>query len=172
KVHDDWQQKQLASAAAGAAGAAAGAADAAAEAANTDTASDPIGDLMAETDAALAPPLPARCNAGPYIVFFDWDSARLTPEAKSVLDNAIDAYGSCGGANVRVAGYTDTSGTSSYAAGLSQRMASSVTNYLVTHGVDATRVNTTAFGESQLRVPTADGVREIQNRRVEITYGG
>ncbi|OYX65981.1 MAG: flagellar motor protein MotB, partial [Sphingomonadales bacterium 32-64-17] len=38
-------------------------------------------------------------------------------------------------------------------------------------GIPAARISTEAFGETQNRVPTADGVRELQNRRVEVTYG-
>jgi outer membrane protein OmpA-like peptidoglycan-associated protein len=38
-------------------------------------------------------------------------------------------------------------------------------------GVAAGQITGEAFGETQPRVPTADGVREAQNRRVEVTYG-
>jgi OOP family OmpA-OmpF porin len=70
-----------------------------------------------------------------------------------------------------VAGYTDTSGTPKYNLGLSQRRADSVKAYMTSHAVPATQISTEAFGETRLRVQTADGVREVQNRRVEITYG-
>ena len=48
------------------------------------------------------PPAPpsAICNKGPYIVFFDWDKSDITPEAASILDSAVTAYGNC--ANVPV----------------------------------------------------------------------
>ena len=49
--------------------------------------------------------------------------------------------------------------------------ASSVRSYLTSHGVPDTVITSQAFGETMPRVPTADGVRELQNRRVEITYG-
>ena len=42
--------------------------------------------------------------------------------------------------------------------------------YLTSHGVSDGRIADLAFGETRTRVPTADGVREAQNRRVEITY--
>ena len=38
-------------------------------------------------------------------------------------------------------------------------------------GIPDARITSEAFGEANPRVPTADGVRELQNRRVEITYG-
>jgi outer membrane protein OmpA-like peptidoglycan-associated protein len=70
-----------------------------------------------------------------------------------------------------LAGHADRSGSTQYNVGLSERRNTSVTGYLTGKGIPATRINSQAFGESQNRVPTADGVRELQNRRVEITYG-
>jgi outer membrane protein OmpA-like peptidoglycan-associated protein len=55
--------------------------------------------------------------------------------------------------------------------GLSQRRNASVRTYLTSHGIPDGAITSQAFGETMPRVPTADGVREPQNRRVEITYG-
>ena len=68
-------------------------------------------------------------------------------------------------------GHADRSGPASYNVGLSQRRNDSVRGYLTTHGVPDGVISSQAFGETMPRVPTADGVREPQNRRVEITYG-
>lgn len=118
-----------------------------------------------------APPPPPVCNKGPYIVFFEWDKSDITPEAATILDNAVSAYANCGTAAVMLAGHADASGAKTYNVGLSQRRNTSVTNYLTGRGIPAARISSEAFGESQLRVPTADGVRELQNRRVEVMYG-
>ena len=123
-----------------------------------------------------APPPPAPiaqtvCNKGPYIVFFDWDKADITPEAATVLDSAITAYGNCASVPIMLAGYTDRSGTERYNMGLSERRNGATRSYLTSHGVPDETIASQAFGESSPRVPTADGVRELQNRRVEITYG-
>ncbi len=117
------------------------------------------------------PPPVAMCNKGPYIVFFDWDRSDITAEAATILESAVGAYGSCDRVPVMVAGYTDRSGSPAYNQGLSERRAGSVRGYLSTHGVPDSAITTQGFGESNNRVPTADGVRELQNRRVEITYG-
>ena len=111
------------------------------------------------------------CNKGPYIVFFDWDKSDITPEAASILDSAITAYGSCQSVPIMLAGYADRSGTATYNVGLSGRRNDSVRGYLTSHGVADGAITSQAFGETNPRVPTADGVRELQNRRVEITYG-
>jgi len=119
----------------------------------------------------VAAPPPPPCNKGPYIVFFGWDQSDITPEAATILDNAVSAYRNCGTAAVMLAGHTDTSGTIRYNEGLAMRRNASVTEYLSGRGISGDRVSSEAFGETQLRVPTADGVRELQNRRVEVTYG-
>jgi outer membrane protein OmpA-like peptidoglycan-associated protein len=111
------------------------------------------------------------CTPGPYIVFFEWDKSDITPEAAGILDNAISAYQNCGNAQVMLAGHADRSGAASYNVGLSQRRADSVRSYLSGRGIPDGVIASEAFGESRPRVDTADGVRELQNRRVEITYG-
>ena len=88
-----------------------------------------------------------------------------------MLDNAVTAYADCGTASVMLAGHTDRSGTVTYNMGLAGRRNASVREYLSGRGIPDNRIASEAFGESQPRVPTADGVRELQNRRVEITYG-
>lgn len=122
--------------------------------------------------AAPPPPPPQTvCTPGPYIVFFEWDKSDITPEAAGILDNAISNYQSCGNAQVMLAGHADRSGAASYNVGLSQRRADSVRAYLEGRGIPGGVISSEAFGESRPRVETADGVRELQNRRVEITYG-
>jgi outer membrane protein OmpA-like peptidoglycan-associated protein len=111
------------------------------------------------------------CNKGPYIVFFDWNKSDITPEAATILDNAITQYGNCQTVPIMLAGYTDRSGSPKYNLGLSARRNESVQAYLTSHGIPASSITSQAFGEANPRVPTADGVRELQNRRVEITYG-
>jgi OOP family OmpA-OmpF porin len=121
---------------------------------------------------AAPPPAPvAVCNKGPYIVFFDWDRSDITAEASSILDSAVQAYGSCESVPIMLAGYADRSGSAQYNVGLSARRNASVRGYLTSHGIADGAITSQAFGETNPRVPTADGVRELQNRRVEITYG-
>ena len=104
-------------------------------------------------------------------MFFNWDESDITPEAATILNNAVTAYADCGMASVMLAGHTDTSGSATYNMGLAERRNASVRDYLSSRGIPDGRITSEAFGETQLRVPTADGVRELQNRRVEVTYG-
>jgi outer membrane protein OmpA-like peptidoglycan-associated protein len=108
---------------------------------------------------------------GPYIVFFDWDKSNLRPDAASVLDNAVAQYANCGMAKVMLAGHADKSGTAKHNVGLSQRRNDTVRGYLASKGVTDGAMSAEAFGETAPLVQTADGEREPQNRRVEVTYG-
>ncbi|WP_370638066.1 OmpA family protein [Croceicoccus sp. Ery15] len=120
------------------------------------------------------PPPPAPqvvCNTGPYIVFFDWDSSDITSEAAGILDSAVASYADCDSVPIMVAGHTDRSGPSGYNVRLSEKRAKAVSDYLIARNIPAGEIATQGFGENQLRVETADGVREPQNRRVEIIYG-
>ncbi len=103
-----------------------------------------------------------------YLVFFDWDRADLTNRARAIINEAAQATTKVAVTRIEVAGHTDKSGTARYNQGLSQRRAANVAAELVRLGVPRAAITTQAFGESRPLVQTADGVREPQNRRVEI----
>jgi outer membrane protein OmpA-like peptidoglycan-associated protein len=105
-------------------------------------------------------------------VYFDWDQSNITPEAAATLDNAISAYNrGCSGTQIMLAGHADRSGSATYNVGLSNRRNASVRSYLTARGISDGAISAQGFGESRPAVATADGVRNDQNRRVEITYG-
>ncbi|MEQ9813647.1 MAG: OmpA family protein [Azospirillaceae bacterium] len=114
------------------------------------------------------PPPAAPEPQDTFIVFFDWDRANLTQQANQVLDEAVNAYNRSGFAQVLAQGHADRSGPADYNVGLSQRRGESVRQGLVARGVAPDEIVVRAFGETQPLVPTPDGVREPQNRRVEI----
>lgn len=128
----------------------------------------------APTPAPVVAPKAAAPVVAPipqtYMVFFDWDKAVLTPEAKRIVASAAADFSK--GKNVRivVTGHADTSGPKDYNIKLSQRRAEAVKKEFVTHGVASDALVTRGAGEGELRVPTADGVREAQNRRAEIVF--
>ncbi len=105
---------------------------------------------------------------GPFIIFFDWDSAELSPQAMDILRQAAQAYKDFGVARIDAVGHTDTSGPVWYNDSLSLRRAESVRAALIRLGVGANDVVVTGSGENAPLIATLDGVREPQNRRVEI----
>ncbi|MDB5696513.1 MAG: flagellar motor protein MotB [Sphingomonas bacterium] len=133
-----------------------------------------VAPVVVETPPPPPPPPVVEapvCSPGPFIVFFEWDKSDITPEAASILDNAVTQYQNCGNAQVMLAGHADKSGSASYNVGLSQRRADAVKGYLTSRSIPDTVIASEAFGEARPRVDTADGVREVQNRRVEVMYG-
>lgn len=105
---------------------------------------------------------------GPFIVFFDWDSSELTDAAKTVIEEAAEAYAEHGLARIETIGHADRSGPDSYNVRLSERRGNAVKAALAGHGVGDDAVSMEAKGESDPLISTDDGVREPQNRRVEI----
>jgi OOP family OmpA-OmpF porin len=111
---------------------------------------------------------PAPAPSRSYLVFFDWDKAVLTDRARQIVSEAASNSTKVQYTRLEVNGYTDTSGTPSYNQGLSIKRAQAVAAELVKDGVPAGAIAIQGFGETHLLVPTGQGVREPQNRRVEI----
>ena len=101
-------------------------------------------------------------------VLFALDSARLRPRARDIIGSIADELRQYGYEDIEVNGFTDTSGTSAHNQQLSGDRANAVAEELVRDGVDPGRIHAQGFGETQLAVPTPNGVRERRNRRVEI----
>jgi OOP family OmpA-OmpF porin len=117
---------------------------------------------------AAATPAPAPAAARSYLVFFDWDRADLGDRSRQIIAEAATASTKVANTRIEVAGHADKSGTAAYNQGLSLRRANNVAAELVRLGVPRTAISISAFGDTKPLVPTAAGVREPQNRRVEI----
>jgi hypothetical protein len=125
-----------------------------------------------EPAPATQPPPPPSAPVGSYMVFFDWDSTRLNQQSMVVIGQAASAFKSKGGSQITATGHTDTSGGDAYNMALSLRRANVVKDALVQQGVPAMAINAVGVGKAGLLVQTPDGVREPQNRRVEIAVAG
>ena len=123
---------------------------------------------LPEPPPAVSPPPVAGAPARTYLVFFDWDRADLTTRARQIVLAAAQASTHVATTQLEVNGYTDLSGTAAYNKKLSIRRAETVENELVRDGVAKNEIFIHGFGESNPLVATAPGVREPQNRRVEI----
>ena len=126
---------------------------------------------------APPPPPPPRPPVSEKVTFaadafFDFDKSVLKPEARSKLD---DLVGKMAGINLEViiaVGHTDAVGTDGYNQKLSIRRSDSIKDYLVSKGVEKSRIYSEGKGEKQ---PVADNNTtegRAKNRRVEIEVAG
>ena len=135
-----------------------------------------VASLTMKFGAPPAPPPPAPPAPPPppthqvYLVFFDWDKYNITPEGQQIIQLAANQYHSGGHVTLQVTGYTDTTGSAGYNQRLSERRANAVAAALERLGVPRSDMVVAGRGMNDLRVPTPPGVREPQNRRVEIVF--
>ena len=119
---------------------------------------------VVEAEPVVEEPMP-----GPFLVFFDFDKADLTPDNQAILGAAARAARDRGAARVVVIGHADRSGPADYNMDLSNSRAAAVKEELQRLGVGSAFLGVYGRGESEPLVPTDDGVREPQNRRAEIS---
>jgi outer membrane protein OmpA-like peptidoglycan-associated protein len=117
---------------------------------------------------AAPPPAPPPAPKKNYLVFFDFDRSNITADAQRVIQEAATAAKAGNVARVQLTGHTDRSGSDQYNLALGTRRGEAVKQALIRLGIPAASIAVISRGESQPLVPTADGVREPQNRRVEI----
>ncbi len=138
------------------------------------TGQDACGAPVAEEPRPVAQAEPAKkaiIRSRSYLVFFDFDKATLTESALEIIQKAnAEAEKNTGAVSFSLTGHADRSGSDAYNLKLSKRRVDAVTQELVKLGSDRQQIETNAKGESEPLVPTPDGVKEPQNRRVEIIY--
>lgn len=133
--------------------------------------------VPAAMPSPAAAPEPAR-PMGPgvpelpvlYRVFFDWNKSDISTETARILGDAARTAKAAEAQVTRIVatGHADRSGPDRYNMALSLRRANAVKSMLIREGVPETRIVVIGKGESETLTPTADGVREQLNRRVEI----
>ena len=104
-----------------------------------------------------------------FILPFRFDSEELTEDGKQLLPDVLQAVKSYPVPEVVVIGHTDTTGTPQSNVELGLRRANAVRVLLVQAGLNPAAIDVRSHGEAELLVPTADGVFEPRNRRVEVT---
>ncbi|HRP02105.1 MAG TPA: OmpA family protein [Candidatus Kapabacteria bacterium] len=100
-------------------------------------------------------------------VFFDYDKSDLRAESYPELDRLVDYLVANKTIKIEIAGHTDNQGTKEYNMKLSNNRAKSVENYLISKGIDVSRLSSKGYGPT---IPIMDNATEEgrqSNRRVE-----
>jgi outer membrane protein OmpA-like peptidoglycan-associated protein len=104
----------------------------------------------------------------PYTMFFVFGTDELTSPSKVAFEEARKDVASWAGAEIVVIGHTDRAGHQDLNDALARKRAELVAYRLMAAGVPSDRIEVVARGEREPLIPTADGVAEPRNRRVEI----
>lgn len=129
---------------------------------------DNLAELKISKSAPSAPTSADAVDTTSYIVFFEWNSASVSKSGEKVISGVIDSLSGESGYEIVLNGHTDTTGLEKFNLLLSRKRAEAVARRLEKGGIAKDAIKIFAFGESDPKVPTADGVDEPKNRRVEI----
>ena len=126
--------------------------------------------MMPKPMAAPAPPPPPKPMKipGPFVVYFDFDSAEIDARASGIIKEAAKGFAESGASKVILRGHTDKAGNVKYNEGLSRFRVNEVGNAIMQAGVARGAVTKNHLGESEPQIDTPDGERLASNRRVEI----
>lgn len=108
------------------------------------------------------------------IVYFDYDAAEITEQARAALDAKLPILRTNTGLRVRISGHTDSRGSDEYNLALGLRRAAATRKYLVDRGITVDRIDVVSFGEERPSAPGEDESAFSKNRRAEfeILAGG
>ncbi len=105
------------------------------------------------------------------VIYFDTSKATIKPVSFSLLDEVATALKSHDVKRTEIEGHTDSSGDAAYNKQLSQQRADAVRQYLITKGIDASRLEAKGFGPEQPIAPNTTAKGREKNRRVEFKIG-
>ena len=126
--------------------------------AGSDMGTDPVNGVVPGTQQDLV------VNVGDN-VFFGYDQSDLSTEARATLDRQVSWMKQYPNVSVTIEGHADERGTREYNLALGERRATSVRSYLMSMGVDASRINTISYGKERPAVPEDNAAAWSQNRR-------
>lgn len=100
-------------------------------------------------------------------IFFEYNKTNLLPASFPELDKVVTFIKETDAKLIEISGHTDSDGSDAYNKTLSQGRAKSVVNYLISKGIEATRLQAAGYGESRPIDTNLTTTGKAQNRRVE-----
>jgi outer membrane protein OmpA-like peptidoglycan-associated protein len=105
-----------------------------------------------------------------YTIYFDFDKSGVRQSEQATLDRVANEIKQYNPEQITVAGHADRSGDAGYNQILSQKRAQAVSAALTADGIANEVIDKEAYGETDNAVPTPDGVKNQENRRVVIDF--
>ena len=121
-----------------------------------------IAATFAEVMAIEPPP------AEKFILYFRNNTTELIPESRAKIDSILKSVQRRGAIRISISGHTDATGSSKLNDDLARDRSQVISGLLTQLNIDAKLLNVSSHGKGNQLVPTADGVSEPRNRRVEV----
>jgi peptidoglycan-associated lipoprotein len=141
------------------------------------TANDSVRVSVTQPPPPPPPPPPPATQAAPsfrdsvHDAYFDFDKSDIRPDAQQALDADATYLKSNPNIDVEVVGHCDARGSAEYNLALGHRRADAVKNYLVSQGVDASRITTSSVGKEDPFCTETTSECYQQNRRGHFVRG-
>lgn len=142
---------------------------------------EPPAPVVVEAPAPMPAPMPAPAPAPVPVsekvsfaaeALFDFDKSVIKPEGRTALDGLLSKLQGMDTEVMVTVGHTDSVGSDQYNQALSMRRAEAVKAYIVSKGVDASRIYTEGKGESQPVADNNTAEGRAKNRRVTVEVVG
>ena len=111
---------------------------------------------------------PAESLSLSEIVYFDFDSAELSPSARTTLDQVVRIMSANPTESLEIGGHADERGTRSYNLALGARRAASVADYLLAQGINELRLRQISYGKEKPLLSGSNEEAWQKNRRAEL----
>jgi peptidoglycan-associated lipoprotein len=106
-------------------------------------------------------------------IYYDYDKADIRPDAALELDKLVEFLKLNDDINIELGSHTDERGSDKYNQALSQRRAQSAVDYIISKGIDKSRITAKGYGEYKPKIKNAKTEEEHQtNRRTSFTITG
>lgn len=126
---------------------------------------------VAAASTAAAVQDAVQIQPGRFMIFFDWGKPAIGRDAGQTIDASVAAWRMRPLDGIMIEGHGDRSGSVGANRRAALVRAAAVRDELVRRGVPAAAITVRSWGEERPLIATEDGVREVQNRRVEIMFG-
>jgi peptidoglycan-associated lipoprotein len=98
-------------------------------------------------------------------VYFDFDDASIRPDAREILNYKVEWLKANSSVSVTIEGHCDERGTEAYNIALGERRAQNIKSFLITNGIDNSRLDTISYGKEKPLDQSHNETAWAKNRR-------